>query len=266
LKCTFLGTGTSHGVPLLDCVNEQFARCRKGVCERALSDRRFERLRTSALIEHENYRILIDVGPDFKRQMIENQVREIDAVLITHTHADHIMGLPDIRSYASRKKAALPLYSSPASLAQLKKTFSYMFGQTPVLGGGAPHLQLHALTRGQTIGALRVSPIAVEHGTAHEPLGFRIHDLVYIPDVKRIADEEVDKCRGAKVAVLDMLRDYKEHQTHMILPESIELARKIGAEKTYFVHMTCDIHPDEDLHLLDKNMYFATDGQTVDIS
>ncbi len=262
MKLLFLGTGTSHGVPAIDCMLNNFARCPKGVCAAAFSDARHNRTRCSIVVEYDGKSVLIDVSPDFRHQVLREKVMRIDAVLITHCHADHIGGIPDIRSYTHRP---LPFFASRESAARIRQAFDYVFNPPEMRGGGIPDIDLHEIDAPFELFGAAVTPIAVEHGSLKGAYGYRIGELAYVPDLKSMSQEGKQKLRGVKCLVVDALRDERPHSTHMILPESIALARELGAQRTYFTHLAHNIHYQLDSAILDDTMAFAYDGLRVEI-
>ena len=164
MRITLLGTGTSHGVPTIDCMLNDYSRCPGRVCERAVSDPRLRRTRSSALVQWQGASILIDTSQDFYRQMLDHHVRRIDAVLYTHAHADHIYGLPDLRSYCRHQDAAIDLYASAETLNVLRTAFDYVFRPPTFVGGGIPVVAAHLLEGPSTVLGIPVLPIPVAHG------------------------------------------------------------------------------------------------------
>jgi phosphoribosyl 1,2-cyclic phosphate phosphodiesterase len=261
MKITFLGTGTSHGVPTIDCMAQEYAHCPKGVCKASADDPLHRRTRSSIIVEHAGRIILIDVSPDFRQQVLREKISRLDAVLITHRHADHIGGVPDIRSYT--RAAPLPVYGSTESIASIRQTFSYIFDPATVLGGGIPRLETTAITGAFTLFGLTITPIPVDHAGLSGCLGFRINDLAYIPDLKTIPAQSKNLLGGLQCLILDALRDERPHATHIILPESIALARDLKPGRCYFTHFCHDIHYQRDAHYLDPWMFFGHDGLVV---
>lgn len=263
MKITFLGTGTSHGVPSIDCMLDHYSNCPKDVCLLAAKDHKHQRTRSSILVQWNNFHLLIDVSADFRTQVLREKIRSIDSVLITHCHADHIGGIPDIRSYT--KISPLTVYGSEESINNLKKTFSYIFDPNTITGGGIPHLILNTVENSFFLNGVQITPITVGHGNLQGCLGYRIGPLAYIPDMKTIDTANLKKLQGTEVLILNCLRNAPEHPTHLTLPESIELARKISPRVCYFIHMCHDIHYEADSKNLEPWMNFSFDGLTVEI-
>jgi phosphoribosyl 1,2-cyclic phosphate phosphodiesterase len=263
VEITFLGTGTSHGVPPLGCMMKDYADCPKGVCRKSLTDASYRRTRTSVIIRKNGKTLLADVSSDFREQALSNKIKEIDAALISHGHIDHFGGLPDIRSYTDRKP--MPVYASGETIHNVKTAFSYMFDLPPSCGGGVPHLDMIELSGKREIAGFTVTPVPVVHGRLKGCLGFRIDDAAYIPDVKYIEPENEKLLKGLDCLILNCLRDKKEHGTHLILPQSVELSRRLAPKRAFFIHITHEIDYAVDSKELDPWMEFSYDGQTVTI-
>jgi phosphoribosyl 1,2-cyclic phosphate phosphodiesterase len=261
MEITFLGTGTSHGVPQIDCMLQEYAHCPKGVCKASQQDPRHRRTRSSIIVEYNGRNVLIDVSPDFRQQAMSARIMHIDAVLITHSHADHIGGIPDIRSYT--RTAALPLYGSPESIEHIRRSFNYAFDPPEILGGGIPRLTMIPVAAPFDLFGYTITPLPVEHGSLKGCFGFRIGDMAYIPDVKSIPEHTLACLSGLHCLIIDALRETRPHSTHMILPESIALARRLQPELCYFTHFCHDIHYIVDAHHLDSRMSFAHDGLSI---
>ncbi|MGM0442753.1 MAG: MBL fold metallo-hydrolase [Fibrobacterota bacterium] len=262
---TFLGTGTSHGVPTVDCMMRNYRHCPKGVCQAAAHDPRHRRLRSSVLVETDGKTILIDAPPDFREQMLREEVRHLDAVLFTHKHADHIMGVPDLRSYSHGAQRGLAVYGSEETVAALERSFSYIFDPTTFVGGGIPRLTCTAVREPFRAAGIRFIPLPVEHGACTGCVGYRFNDIAYIPDVKVIPASTLAKMQGLKLLIIDALRTETPHSTHLILPEAVDIGRKIGAQRVLFTHMCHGIHYEKDKTYIDKTMDFAWDGLRVEV-
>ena len=226
MKITFLGTGTSTGVPVLTCKCE--------VC-RSL-DFRDKRLRVSILIQNNDKNIVIDSGPDFRQQALRENLQSLEALVFTHEHKDHTGGLDDVRpfNYLSGIKNC-PIYAHPRVLSQLKMEYFYAFTEKPY--PGVPIITCNEIgTEPFEIVGLKFIPIQVLHHKL-PVLGFRIGDFAYITDANYISEEELMKVYGCKVLVLNALQ-HEPHISHFNLNEAIALSQKIGAEKTYFTHIS----------------------------
>ncbi|MDR0307542.1 MAG: MBL fold metallo-hydrolase [Chitinispirillales bacterium] len=263
LEIIFLGTGTSHGVPPLDCVINDYALCPKDVCRKSLNDPRHRRTRTSILVKKNGKTLLADVSSDFREQALRHGIKEIDAVIISHGHIDHFGGLPDIRSYTWRKP--LTVYASSETLANVRCVFSYMFDSGVECGGGIPHLRMKELKDTSEIAGFTVKPIPVTHGKLKGCLGFRIDDTAYVPDVKHIDPENEKLLEGLDCLVLNCLRENPGHSTHLFLSESVSLARRLAPKRCYFIHMNHEIDYIADGKELDSWMEFSYDGLIIKV-
>jgi phosphoribosyl 1,2-cyclic phosphate phosphodiesterase len=265
IKITFLGTGTSHGVPSIDCMLNNFERCKKDVCRLSLTDSKHNRTRSSILVEHNDKHILIDVSADFRQQALRERIPKIDAVLITHCHADHISGIPDIRSYNGPAPHVLDFYGSHESMESIQESFHYIFSPKTFVGGGIPRLALHQVDKPFILFDAPITPLPVVHGSLKGCLGYRIKNLAYIPDVKTIPEETKSNLENLDCLILDCLRDAREHSTHMILEESLQFARDVAPARCYFIHMSHDIHYALDAEKLDHWMEFSYDGMKIEV-
>ncbi len=253
MQVTFLGTGTSGGVPLIAC------RC--AVCQS--TDLRDKRLRTSILLETGKQTIAIDCGPDFRQQMLREQVQHLDAILMTHQHKDHTGGLDDIRSFNFINKKPIDIYCDYPTELGIKEQYSYVFTETdyPYL----PKMNFHRVTdKPFELGNLQVVPIEVMH--ANMPVkAYRFGNFTYVTDAKTIAKEERDKMRGTKVLVVNALR-YENHYSHFTIDEALELAADIKPELTYFIHMSHQFgFHDEMEKKLPANVRVSYDGLKINI-
>ena len=230
MRLTFLGTGTSFGVPQIGC------RC--PTCTSA--DPRDRRTRTAALIETNGKRLLIDTPPELRLQLVAAGIDHVDAVLFTHAHADHVHGIDDLRALSVRQGAKLQAYGSRATIAELAAKFPYIFDPTFVVAEGTskPELDPHALEPGTTasIAGVPVLPLALPHGD-HEVFGYRIGPVAYLTDVKTIPDDVVTALRGLDLLVLNALLS-RPHPLHLSVPEAVAAAQRVGARRTFFTHLT----------------------------
>ncbi len=253
LKVTFLGTGTSQGVPMIGCDCE--------VCHSA--DPRDRRLRSSAMVEVGGVRIVIDSGPDFRYQMLREGVKSIDAILLTHQHTDHIIGLDDVRAFNYFCKRSINIYATEVVQGVVKRVFDYAFSEKPY--PGAPRITLHAIgSEPFEVEGVRVVPICGKHFTL-PVTGYRIGEVAYLTDFNHIEESELEKLQGLEVLVINALR-HTRHLSHFALPDAIEIAHKVGAKRTYFTHIShqMGLHATEE-PLLPEGMHFAHDTLTIEI-
>ena len=258
MKLTFLGTGTSFGVPQIGC------RC--AVCRSP--DPRDRRTRVGAVVETDNgTRLLIDTPPELRLQLVTSDIDRVDGVLFTHDHADHTHGLDDIRAISVRRDAPLPMYGPADALERLARRFPYIFDQSmrPLPGTLKPEGHARPLADGETlqIGDADVTAVSVPHGLV-TVFAYRIGPLAYVTDAKSVPPPALDRLRGAKVLVINALFR-TEHPTHLSVPEALRVAAEIGAERTYLTHLTHDnFHADLEAEL-PRGVAPAFDGLTVRI-
>lgn len=253
MRITFLGTGTSQGVPMIAC------NC--AVC--TSDDPRDQHLRSSILIEENGKNVVIDSGPDFRYQMLRAKVKHLEAVIFTHEHKDHIAGLDDIRAFNYFQNSAIDVYADLRVQTALKREFSYIFSdyQYP----GIPQINLKTIgLEPFTAAGIPFVPIEVMHYKL-PVLGFRIHDFTYITDAKTVSEKETEKIKGSKVLVLNGLQKEK-HISHFTFAEAIAFAQKIGAEMTYFTHISHRLGKYEDVSAeLPPNIRLAYDGLQIEL-
>ncbi|MDA3901442.1 MAG: MBL fold metallo-hydrolase [Spirochaetes bacterium] len=250
---TFLGTGTSHGVPEIACSCD--------VC--ISSNPKNRRLRCSAFLQQDGRNLLIDCSKDFREQALVHKIDNITDILITHAHADHVFGLDELRVYNRLHKDSISLYMSQECDTSLRTLFTYIYAQPLQNGGGVSSLENHVVQPGIDFQAsgFNIVPIPVMHGKL--PIyGYRIGDLAYITDCSYISDESFELVRGVKVLVLGALR-YQEHPTHFNLDQAVEAAKKIGANQTWFVHSAHNLEHDKVNSELPDNINLAYDGLCV---
>lgn len=255
MKLTFLGTGTSFGVPQIGC---GCAVCRS-------TDPRDKRTRVGAVIEDKGTRLLIDTPPELRLQLIAAGIADVDAVLFTHDHADHTHGLDDIRAISIRHSSPLPFYGPAETMESLDKKFRYVFdpAMKPLPGTFKPEGSVHVVEAGKRlrIGDLDVLPLEVPHGRMRV-FGYRVGRVGYVTDAKSIPPAAMAALRGVDVLVLNALFR-TEHPTHLSFGQAIEVAREIGAARTYLTHLTHDhAHADLESELPD-GIYPAFDGLQV---
>lgn len=253
MNITFLGTGTSQGVPVITCT-----------CDVCMSlDYHDKRLRSSIHIEAQGISLVVDTGPDFRQQMLRERIRKLDAILFTHEHKDHTAGLDDVRSFNFSQKKDMPIYGRNQVIDQIKQEFSYAFAE--VKYPGIPRITTHEISNKDfDVEGLKVVPIEVMHHKL-AVFGFRIGDFTYITDANHIDDVEIEKIKGSKILVLNALQK-TEHISHFTLDEAIDMAQKIGIEKTYFTHISHKLGNHKEVSLeLPKNIFLAYDGLKISL-
>lgn len=258
MKLTFLGTGTSQGVPVIGC------RCE--VCHS--TDPRDSRLRTSAMVECGERRIVIDAGPDFRQQMLRAKVRNIDAILLTHFHKDHTGGLDDVRAFNFVDYPTIcpiDIYATHNTIEVVRKDYDYAFVEDKYRG--VPEMRLHEIEDSPFyIKGIEIIPIKGKHSERFEVTGYRIGKLAYLTDFKEITATEIDKLKGVEVLVINALR-FKPHDSHFSVQEALSVINKIKPREAYLTHMSHEIglhaHSEDKLP---KNVALAYDTLTIEIN
>jgi phosphoribosyl 1,2-cyclic phosphate phosphodiesterase len=225
VKITFLGTGTSQGVPVIACE-----------CDTCISkDPHDKRLRTSLLLETDNVTLLFDAGPDFRQQMLREKIKKLDAIIITHEHKDHIAGMDDVRAFNYKSQAAIDIYAEERVQKAIKREFSYVFAEYQY--PGIPKMRLNDIPKdGFSVKGVVITPVRVRHLNL-EILGFRIGNFAYITDANYIPEESKEKLIGVKYMVINALRKEK-HISHFNLREAVDFVREISPKKAFITHIS----------------------------
>ena len=239
--------------------------CECAVCRS--TDPRDRRTRPSILLEVTSPHgavgtVLVDTATDLREQALKHRISRLDAILFTHSHADHILGLDEVRRFNVVQRAAIPCYADERTLADLRRTFAYIFNP-PALGGGVPQITLFKIGGPFVLGALEIVPVPLLHG--HRPiLGFRIGDFAYLTDCSRIPDESWPLLEGVRTLVLDALRD-RPHPTHFSVAEALEVVSRLSPERTYFTHICHDLPHAATCARLPAGVQLAYDGLVLEI-
>jgi phosphoribosyl 1,2-cyclic phosphate phosphodiesterase len=254
MRVTFLGSGTSTGVPVVGC------RC--AVC--TSDSPRNKRLRQSVKIEAGGKYFLIDTTPDLRLQLLRHPIPRLDFILFTHSHADHLMGLDDIRPFNFRQRETIHAYASAFTAKAVRRAFSYIWDERSQIGGGKPQLELHEVSAPFTHEGIEVVPIPVVHGD-WIIFGFRIGKFAYITDTNGIPDESMKLLEGVEMLALDGLRPAPRHPTHFTIGEAVTVAQRIGAKMTYLIHLTHEVDHETLDATLPENVRLAYDGLELEI-
>ena len=254
MKITFLGTGTSQGIPIIACD------CH--VCKS--NNSKDKRLRVSVLIEFDGKTIVVDTGPDFRTQMLRENVQNLDAVLFTHEHKDHVAGMDDVRPFCFKHNKEIEIYAEKRVLEALKKEFHYVFDDKFDYPG-IPKINPNEITnKSFSILGKTIVPIRGFHYKL-PVFGYRIDNFTYITDMNRIDEEELNKVKGTEILVINALQK-KEHISHFTLDEALEIIKKINPKKAYLTHMSHILGKHEDIsEELPENVFLAYDGLKIKI-
>jgi len=254
LKITFLGTGTSQGIPVIGSNHP--------VCQS--SDPRDKRLRVSVLVSWKNYNFVIDCGPDFRQQMLANKVVRLDGILFTHEHADHTAGIDDIRPYFFRQ-GDIPIYAHQRVVDSLRRRFDYIFADNNRYPG-APAVKVNLVRNNEPfpVGDIKAVPIEAFHNRL-PVLGYRLGDFAYLTDVKTISDEESEKLKGVKVLTVNALRK-DPHHSHFNLDEALDFVEKVGPGEAYFTHISHHMGFHEEVEKeLPPHVHLAYDNLSISL-
>ena len=262
-----LGTGTSSGVPAIGC---DCPVCRS-------TDPRDRRTRPSILIEMADVAagpttgavaaavrfVLVDTSTDLRAQALANDVRRVDVILFTHAHADHVLGIDEVRRFNALQRAPIPIMAAPQTLAELRRTFAYIFNPPPAYGGGVPKLMPFAIGGPFSLGGVEVVPIPLMHGPM-PILGFRVGAFAYLTDCNEIPGESWPLLDGVRTLVLDALRD-RPHSTHFSVDQALDVVARLRPERTYFTHIAHDLPHRATCARLPAGVELAYDGQVLEI-
>jgi phosphoribosyl 1,2-cyclic phosphate phosphodiesterase len=253
-RVTFLGSGTSAGVPMIGCT---CATCQS-------SDPRDKRLRPSIFLDvADGPNILVDTSTDLRQQALTYGLSRVDAILFTHSHVDHILGLDEIRRFNILQRSAIPAYADAATLADLKRTFHYVFDPPQEKGGGVPQIALALIDGPFEIDGVRVVPVPLMHGP-RPILGFRFGSFAYLTDCNRIPDTAWPLLDGLDTLVLDALR-HRPHPTHFSVAESLQVVEALRPRRTYFTHMCHDLPHGATNAALPAGVELSYDGLQIDV-
>jgi len=252
MKCTFLGTGTSMGVPVAGGFGKEMIN----------QDPRNQRYRCSAWVRSEEASILIDAGPEFRLQSIRSNIQHIDLVLITHEHMDHVAGLDDLRSYNYAQNGPIPLYTTKKGIESIRTRFDYMFGENRY--PGSTSLTLNEMTGPMKYRDIHITPLHYNHGPINV-MGFRLNDFSYLTDVKQIPDKTKELVKGSKVMVLSGLRWEPSHSSHLTIPEAVEIAHELEVPMTYLIHMNSYVDHESSNKKLPSDVQLAYDQLEIEI-
>lgn len=253
MKVTFLGTGTSQGIPVIACSCP--------VCQSI--DYKDKRLRSSINIQTDNTSVIVDIGPDFRQQVLRANISSLDAILLTHEHKDHTAGLDEVRSYNFKQKKDMPLYGRKKVLAQLKSEFQYIFSDNKY--PGVPSVNLVEIDNKKfTLGDLEIEPVEVMHHKL-PVYGFKIGTFAYITDAKTISEKEKEKLKGLDVLVLNALQK-KSHISHLTLSEALDLIAEVKPKISYLTHISHNLGFSRDVApTLPENVHLAFDGLKIEV-
>lgn len=264
MKITILGSGTSTGVPEYRCDCETCADARQ-------ADSKNYRMRPSIHVEQGEWHVQFDAGPNFLDQIDKNRIHRIDAVVFTHCHSDHISGTNDLVMPCRKQQMDMPIYGPEETLRVLQRNYDYMFDKGTFQGGGVAHLIPHVVTELFSLCGFDILPIPVEHG-AVTTLGYRINNLGYLPDVKRLPASSLELLRGVEVLIIDALSFNPQHPTHLSVGESVDIVNELSPRAAFFTHITHRLDHryfraqcEEKKVDLPSNVYLAHDGQVIEV-
>jgi phosphoribosyl 1,2-cyclic phosphate phosphodiesterase len=254
-RVTVLGSGTSHGVPMIGC---SCATCQS-------SDPHDRRLRPSIYVAiADGPALLVDTSTDLRQQAITHRITRVDAILFTHSHADHVMGLDEVRRFNMLQRAPIPAYADERTLGDLRRTFAYIFDPPSESGGGIPQINLRRIEGSFSVGTIHVTPVPIFHGP-RPILGFRLGNFAYLTDCNRIPEESFSLLADLDVLVLDALR-HRPHPTHFTVAEAVHVVERVTPRRTFLTHICHDLPHAATNAALPSGVELAFDGLTFDIS
>ncbi|HBG00755.1 MAG TPA: MBL fold metallo-hydrolase [Firmicutes bacterium] len=250
MEITFLGTGTSHGVPVITC------NC--NVCQSG--DPKNKRTRSSLWVRDKGTGILIDTATEFRLQALKANIQRVDGVLYTHCHADHVFGFDDLRVFSKLTNKSIPVYGNEPTILELRDVFSYVFRETQE-GGGKPQVETIVVEHSFQVQDLLVQPIPVLHGLL--PIfGYRLGKLAYITDCSYIPPSSLEMLQDLDILIFGVIR-HEPHPTHMHVEQAVDLARTLRAKRTYFTHISHLLEHEELSKVLPEGIFLAYDGLTI---
>ncbi len=252
MKLTFLGTGTSTGIPTLGCH-----------CPTCFStDPHDYRTRSSIVLEFDGHVVVVDTTPDFRQQALRERIERLDAVVFTHTHADHVFGLDDVRVFNLRQKHAIPIYADSRSMEDIRRIFTYIF-KGDYAAGGIPRLDPHVIDGPFDLWGMRMVPLPVLHGDL-PVLGFRFHRTAYITDFSAIPESTMAMLQDLDVLILDALR-HNPHPTHSTVEQSLEIVNRLRPRRAFFTHIAHELGHESTNSALPPNVRLAYDGLKIEL-
>jgi phosphoribosyl 1,2-cyclic phosphate phosphodiesterase len=253
-RVTFLGTGTSHGVPMIGCSCD--------VC--TSPDPRDTRWRPSIYLELPDLKVLVDTSTDLRAQALRFRMPRVDAILFTHSHADHVFGLDEVRRYNAMQRSSIPCYADALTVLELERTFAYIFNGLVPPGGGLPEIELFTLAGDFCLGRTLVTPVPIFHGR-RLIFGYRIGTFAYLTDCSRIPDESWPLLDGVRTLVIGALRD-RPHPTHFTVDQAVAAIERVGPERAYLTHIAHDLPHAATCARLPAGVQLAYDGLTLEIA
>jgi phosphoribosyl 1,2-cyclic phosphate phosphodiesterase len=252
-KVLVLGTGTSHGVPMIGC---ECATCRS-------TDPKDRRFRASILVQTDGPAVLVDTTPDLRSQALAHNLKRVDAIVFTHSHADHVMGLDEVRRFNALQKSAIPCYGDERTIGDLRRIYSYIFDSDVSPGGGIPQVVLTRVMGEFCIGPATFVPVPLMHGS-RMILGYRIGSFAYLTDCSAIPDSSWSLLQGVRVLILDALRE-RPHPTHLSIAQALDIVSRLQPARAWFTHMCHDLPHAATCARLPAGVELAYDGLTFEI-